>query len=81
MANFFKEYQKQVKETAVIEETAPHFEIGQAVWVKSGYVGMKPRKRYFADYVSGATILLAETKAEALKGYGYLYNIADIERS
>ena len=79
MANFFKDYQRQVKAKETAETTPTTYEIGQAVLVSSGYVGVKPLKRYFADYVSDSTVLLAETKAEALKGYGYLYNIAYIQ--
>lgn len=89
MANFFKDYQADVKAKAIAKETIKEesisYEQGQIVYVNL-YGKINPlianierkTKKYFADYLSENHVLLADNKKDALNGYGYIYDISCI---
>ena len=78
MANFFKEYQADIKAKKQAEENAKvkHVEYnrGQLVYINPMYDADRNSKRYFADYLSDGFILLAKTKKDAINGYGQIYS-------
>lgn len=86
MANFFKDYQEQVKEDKAIKEKAEQtekqryiFKVGQMIKINPIYDHTENNgKKYFADYLSEGYILLADTKSEAKKGIGKIYSKAVI---
>lgn len=88
MANFFKEYHAELKaERKATEKKAKEdiveYKRGQVVYIKPFnllFDDRNARKRYFADYLSDHSVLLAETKKEALDGYGHIHSIYDIEK-
>lgn len=81
MANFFKEYQKEVREKKQAKETKKkrtEYKVGQLVYINPIYDIDGNGKRYFVDYLNDGCILLAETKKDALEGYGYIYSTSAI---
>lgn len=86
MANFFKDYQGQIKKDKELKEKAEQtekqkyiFKVGQVVKINPIYDHMDNNgKKYFADYLSEGYILLADTKSEAKKGIGKIYSKAVI---
>lgn len=86
MANFFKDYQSQIKadkerkRLEMLEQTEKQaeYEKGDIVYINPMYDENRNGKRYFVDYLSDNHILLAKTKKEALSGYGYIYSMYDV---
>ena len=84
MANFFKEYQTQVKankeakESAERSEKRKEYTEGQVVYINPMYDENRNGKRYFATYLGDDSVLLAKTKTDALNGYGFIHSIHDI---
>lgn len=80
MANFFKDYHA-TRTTATTETTTTPrttYEPGQIVRINPYLDENRNGKRYFADYLDEAHVLLAKTKREAINGYGQIYSTADI---
>ena len=85
MANFFKDYRKQVKEKKKAEKIGNReaekieYEVGQVVYINPLYDWHNNNgKKYFVDYLDDDSILLADTKKEAMSGYGYIYSIYSV---
>ena len=82
MANFFKDYQKEVKERKEKEEQIKREELrnkkeykkGQVVYISPIYDENYNGKKYFADTLTNGYLLLADTKKEALNGVGHIYH-------
>lgn len=83
MANFFKGYHAQLKADresvkAATPEITPEYCTGDLVHINPYLDENRNGKRFFVTYLSDNHILLAETKKEALSGYGYIYHLCDI---
>lgn len=84
MANFFKEYHAQLRAEREAEAMAakaaerPAYVRGQAVRINPMYDDDGNGKRYFVDYLSSDSVILAKSKAEALSGYGHIHSIHNI---
>lgn len=82
MANFFKDYHKGLKEKRGAAEQAKatriNYEAGQLVYINPQYDENGTGKKYFVEYLEKDMVLLANTKKEALSGYGYIYSVHDI---
>jgi hypothetical protein len=82
MANFFKEYHAQLKETRQAAETAntqKQYEAGQAVKIDKAYCwDGESNKKYFVTWLPGDCVLLADSKKEAVNGYGHIYSASVI---
>lgn len=88
MANFFKDYQAQVKTKREAEELAKReperteYNVGQVVYINPAYDWNDNNgKKYFVDYLGDNSILLADTKKEAMSGYGHIYSIYDLKEA
>ena len=81
MANFFKDYHKQIKAKRQAEEVAKRddYLVGQVVYINPNYDEHKNGKKYFIEYLEDTIILLADTKKEALCGYGHIYSVYDLK--
>lgn len=80
MANFFKDYHEELKERRAAEEQKTdrvEYNEGDTVYINPMY-SEGTAKKYFVTYLSADMVLLANTKKEAVKGYGYIYSIHDI---
>ena len=83
MANFFKEYQKEIKNKELEKNTKEkhtEYNRGQIVCINPMYDENRNGKRYFADYLSDDCVLLADNKKDAMNGYGLIYSIHVIVR-
>ena len=84
MANFFKSYHAQLKadlesvKAAATPGITHEYCTGDIVYIAPYLDESRNGKRFFVDYLSDNHILLAETKKEALSGYGHIYQICDI---
>ena len=79
MANFFKEYHAELKEKRTVTENKEKeyvYSIGEPVYIHQVYG--KNNKKYFADYLERDMVLLADSKKDAMSGYGYIYSKYDI---
>ena len=82
MANFFKDYQvevkaaKQAKESNTIKKV--EYTTGQQVFINPMYDENRNGKRFFVAYLGNGGVLLAKTKKDAINGYGYIYSISVI---
>lgn len=77
MANFFKEYHAELAEKRAAEEAAKAappkvYSAGEKVKMRKEYGS---GRKFFADYLCEGYVLLADTKRDALAGYGYVYGI------
>ena len=82
MANFFKEYQKEIKEKELaksVEEKRIEYSRGQVVHINPMYDENRNGKRYFVDYLTDGFVLLADNKKDAMNGYGLIYSACVIE--
>ena len=82
MANFFKKYHAQIKENRQSAETAntqKQYEQGQAVKIDKAYCWeCESNKKYFVTWLAGDSVLLADSKKEAINGYGHIYSASVI---
>lgn len=87
MANFFKDYQKQVnarrqerQRTKERQKTRCEYlqnlEQGAKVKVNKAYA--ESGFLYFVSYVDKSTVLLTDNKTKAKQGYGHLYSVHDV---
>lgn len=79
MANFFKEYHAELKAQRTAEEQKKNprrteYTTGQVVYIDPMYDENRNGRRFFVEYLSGDSVLLAKTKKDALNGYGYIYS-------
>lgn len=83
MANFFKDYQKNLRERQELNGSdnrqrnkqknfAMRLDRGDMVTFKNG------EKLFFSNYAGGDFVLLSENKANAKNGKGFIYDISDI---
>lgn len=86
MANFFKDYQAQVKEKREAEEKAKQqpkrkdYEQGELVMIDKSYDWTEKQtgRKYFVEWFN-SSVLLADTKKQAMEGRGYLYDVSVIK--
>lgn len=79
MANFFKDYQAQIKKEKEVENLQENkcieYNQGQIVYIQASLWSDKNKhKKYFADYLDDGYMLLADNKKDALNGFGRIYH-------
>jgi hypothetical protein len=87
MANFFKNYQTELKAKREAEENAKpkrkEYQLGQVVYV--GYIsplcGEVSKRMYFVTYLDDNTVILAKSKKAAMNEEGHIYYADTILRS
>lgn len=85
MANFFKDYQAQVKAKREAEERAKQqperkeYETGEVVMIDKRYDHTEKQtgRKYFVTYLKDH-VLLADNKKQAMEGRGYIYDLSVI---
>ena len=81
MANFFKDYQTEIKNKNKVKKMQDKqigYTQGQVVYINPAYDIERNGKKYFADYLSKGYMLLADTKKDALNGVGCIYHYSVI---
>lgn len=82
MANFFKEYHAERRAKESVKATRnirKEYNRGDVININPIYDENRNGKRYFVDYLSDSSVLLAKTKKDAMNGYGYIYSVCDIK--
>lgn len=76
MANFFKDYQNELKTKRNEQNQTKSMEYteGQIVYINPMYDKNRNGKRYFVNDLGSGYVLLAENKKDAIKGVGYIYH-------